>query len=124
MSTSNIYRVVVEGGKSPVDESFFLFFKGVDRVDASRSLDQLIKTLFGELHEHYEAHGLQSGDELYRQSIDPYAFKDAYLFECGTRGGNPVYIKDAMIFMVGYDRVRLEEAFALGRAKQTIHHES
>lgn len=122
MATQTIYRVVIEGGKTAVVvDSFFLFFCATDRLDASERLDELTKTLFGDLQGHYEAHGLNSRDELYQQAIDAYAFKDAYLVECGSSGGKPRYIDDAIIFAVGYDRVRITEAFELGKTKNRLY---
>jgi hypothetical protein len=112
----DIYRAVVEGGKgSVIQDSFYLFFCAGDRLDAMERLQELTKTLFGELATYYEVHNVDSRAELSKNALEPFAFQDAYLVENGCSCGSPNYIKDAIIFMVGYNRERVSAAFEQGK---------
>lgn len=116
MSTTDIYRAVVEGGKgSVIQDSFYLFFCAGDRLDAMDRLEELTKTLFGEHADDYEVYNVNSRAELSRDAVAPFEFEDCYLVESGFSRGKATYIRDAIVFMVGRQRERVLAAFALGK---------
>lgn len=112
-----IYSVVVEGGCNAqghyvYDDSFILFFSAGDRLDASDKLAALLETLFAE-NTGYETYNLNSELDLLKNSSEPYRFRDSHLIEIGFSEGKPLYSKDNLIFLVGYERKRLMEALAI-----------
>lgn len=118
MSTKDIYRAVVEGGKgSVIQDSFYLFFIAGDRLDAMERLQELTNTLFGDHGDDYEFYNVNSRAELSKDVIDRFAFEDCYLVESGFTNGKPTYIRDAIVFMVGRQRERVLAAFEMGKKK-------
>lgn len=118
MSTKDIYRAVVEGGKgSVIQDSFYLFFTAGDRLDAMERLQELTNTLFGDYGDDYEVYNVNSRAELSRDAFSPFAFEDCYLVESGFFDGKPTYLKDANVFMIGHDRKRVLAAIEQGKLK-------
>lgn len=121
MSTTDIYRAVVEGGKgSVIQDSFYLFFCAGDRLDAMERLQELTKTLFGEHEDDYEVYNVNSRAELSKDAFDAFAFEDSYLVESGFSEGNPTYVQEAIVFMVGRYRERVLAALEKGRDKNRL----
>lgn len=114
-----IYRAVVEGGPDPHTgecDAINIFYYAHTEAAARIQLQQLSELLLPKYLQHrYEVYNNISEIDLKLQACDE-AFADAHLVENGYANGAATYVDDAILFLVGNDRARVEAALVRGMA--------
>jgi hypothetical protein len=125
-----IYRAYFEGGRPSMlnqyHDSMHIFFSASTKDEASKTLTLLAEDLLGanKPGSHYECYNCNDEIDLKNKwALEPDAFPDAYLVECGSRGEHMAYVDDSIVFAVGEDRHRILTAINEGR-RRNIHIEA
>lgn len=122
-----IYRSVFEGGRPSIlnkfHDSMHIFFSASSKDEAGKILTLLAEDLLGanKPGSHYECYNcIDEIDLKINWALEPDAFPDAHLVECGSRGEHMTYVDDAIVFTVGADRQRILKAIDEGRKRNLI----
>ena len=116
-----IFRAHVLGGQYTSNpDNFYIFLQAESKLNATDTIQSVSGVLWGG-RDDYKFIDVMSEDELQLMALEGTAFQDAHLMETLLIDGGIIYVSEAVLLLVGQDRLRIK--LALARGLQAMEYE-
>lgn len=116
-----IFRICVIGGQTSTNpDNIYVYLNADTKLEAIDKI-QTISGILWQNRDDYRFMDIFSEEELAEIAFDANAFQNSHLVEMESIDVGIAYITDALILLVGSDRIRLKIALQKGFEKMDGH---